>query len=182
MNSSNNGCIIKQWWLRKNSQHKGRSRSIYTTQIKGNCKDHWRDNDFILLQSIINETDEGSEMVKAYNKCFQTDITEPLIELEEEIEEECKLPETSIIKYIDIPEDSPKPLKHVVSTPLIKSKCKMRKISPLKLNRPPKKADVESISDRSKSDLEFAKTLDQKMKDNLLSLQATISETKDNMV
>ena len=31
-------------------------------QIQGNCKDHWRDNDFILLQSIINETDEGSEM------------------------------------------------------------------------------------------------------------------------
>ena len=151
-------------------------------QIQGNCKDHWRDNDFILLQLIINETDEGSEMVKAYNKCFRTDITEPLIELEEKIEEECKLPETSIVKYIDIPEDSPKPLKHVVSTPLIKSKYKMRKISPLKLNRPPKKTDVESNSDRSKSDLEFAKTLDQTMKDNLLSLQATISETKDNMV
>ena len=121
-------------------------------------------------------------MVKAYNKYFQTDITKPLIDLEEEIEEECKLPEKSIVKYIDIPEDSPEPLKHVVSTPVIMSKYKMRKISPLKLNRPPKKTDVESNSDRSKSDLEFAKTLDQTMKDNLLSLQATISETKGNMV
>ena len=64
-------------------------------QIQGNCKDHWRDNDFILLQSIINETDKRSEIIEAYNKCFRTDMTEPLIELDEEIEEECNLPVTS---------------------------------------------------------------------------------------
>ena len=151
-------------------------------QIQGNCRDHLRDIDFILLQSIVNETDEGSEMVEAYSNCFQTNITEPLIELDEEIEEECNLPATLIVKYIDTSKDSPKPLKHVVSTPLIKSKYKMRKISPPKLNSPPKKTDAELTSDRSKFSLEFARALEQIMKDDLISLQATISETKENMV
>ena len=54
----------------------------FKIQIQGNCKDHWRDNDFILLKSIINETNKRSEIIEAYNKCFQRDITEPVIELD----------------------------------------------------------------------------------------------------
>ena len=59
----------------------------------------------------------------------------------------------------------------------------MKKISPLKFNRPPKKTDVEPTSDRSKFSLGFAKALEQTIKDdlngNVKSLKQTNKSLKD---